>query len=84
MDLIKSYFLDRTHRVQIDVILVSLQRLYVEFRQGSDLGPLKFCLYMLPLSAILTFHKIGYHVYADDTQIYVSFKCDDSLQASGK
>ena len=42
------------------------------------------CLYMLPLSAILRFHKIGYHVYADDTQIYVSFKCDDPSQALDK
>ena len=39
---------------------------------------------MLPLSAILRFHKIGYHVYADDTQIYVSFKCDDPSQALDK
>ena len=39
---------------------------------------------MLPLSAILRFHNIGYHVYADDTQIYVSFKCEDPLQALGK
>ena len=39
---------------------------------------------MLPLSAILRFHKIDYHVYAVDTQIYVSFKCDDPLQAIGK
>ena len=39
---------------------------------------------MLPLSAILRFHKIGYHVYADDTQIYVLFKCDDPSQALGK
>ena len=39
---------------------------------------------MLPLSAILRFYKIGYHVYADDTQIYVSFKCDDPSQALGK
>ena len=36
---------------------------------------------MLPLSVILRFHKIGYLVYADDTQIYVSFKCDDPSQA---
>ena len=39
---------------------------------------------MLPLSAILRFHKIGYHVYADDTQIYVSFICDDPSQALDK
>ena len=39
---------------------------------------------MLPLSTILLFHKIGYHVHADDTQMYVSFKCDDPLQALGK
>ena len=39
---------------------------------------------MLPLSAILRFHKIGYHVYADDTQIYVPFKCDDPSQALDK
>ena len=52
--------------------------------QGSVLGPLKLCLYLLPLSAILRYHNIGYQVYADDTQLYVTFKCKQPLEAISK
>ena len=33
------------------------------------------CLYLLPLSAILM-----YHVFAIDTQLYISFKCKQPLE----
>ena len=52
--------------------------------QGSVLCPLKLCLYLLPLGVILKYHDIGYHIYADDTQPYISFKCDNPLASLPK
>ena len=49
--------------------------------QCSVLGPMKFCLYLLPLGAILRHNIIGYHIYADDTQLYILFKCKDPLES---
>ena len=70
LQLIKSYFSDRTQRVVIDGILSDFASLVCEVvPQGSVLGPMKFCLYLLPLGVILRKHDNGYHIYADDRQL---------------
>ncbi len=42
--------------------------------QGSILGPILFSLYLLPLRFIFESHKVSYHIYVDDTQVYFPLK----------
>ena len=34
-------------------------------------------MYISPVGCILRCHGVSYHMYADDSQVYITFKSDD-------
>ena len=70
---IESYLMDRTQFVGIQNSVSSERPLARGVPQGSVLGPLLYVLYTSPIADIIKSHGLQYHLYADDTQLYITF-----------
>ncbi|CAB3994193.1 Hypothetical predicted protein, partial [Paramuricea clavata] len=83
LEWIKSYLLNRKQRVDLDNNFSEDCDVKYGVPQGSCLGPILFLLYVSQLYDIIDRHLPSAHGYADDTQLYVSFRpdCEDNSES---
>ena len=70
----KEYLSDRSQRVSINGSICNKFIISSGVPQGSCLGPLLFIIYASDLFKVLNKHSVKAHAYADDSQLYLSFK----------
>ena len=77
-----SYLTDRYQTVCVDGELSEPVLMECSVPQGSVLGPKNYVMYTKPLGDVIRTHGLCYHFYADDTQLYLSFKSKDDVAQS--
>ena len=81
LSLLSSYLSNRTQHITIGNQSSDSIPLTTGVPQGSVLGPLLFSLYTSPISSIFTNTPVSFHLYADDTQLYISFSSSESANS---
>ena len=78
LDWLRSYLTDRTQLVKVDDASSTIRPLHWGVPQGSVLGPMLYLWYTSPLGDIVREHGLSFHFYADDSQLYTYFSCNDT------
>ncbi len=78
--LLRSYLSDRSQSVIVSDAMSDPVPLHCGVPQGSVLGPILFSAYTSSLAHLLHAHGISYHLYADDTQLYVKLNNIDDAK----
>ncbi len=78
----ESYLTGRSFRVAWGGEVSKAHKLVTGVPQGSVHGRLLFSTYTTSLAPIIQAHGFSYHFYADDTQLYLSFRPDDPTVAA--
>ena len=74
LDWFRSYLLEQTQCIKIKDTLSDGQELKWAVPQGYVLGALLFLTYILPLAQLIKYYGLDTHGYADDSQLYVTFR----------
>ncbi len=80
----RSYLENMQYCVQIERSFSDKKTLNRGVPQGSVLGPVLFCIYTIELFYILKEQKMGFKLFADDTQFYMAVDNIDNTEVKIK
>lgn len=81
LEWIASFLSARTQQIAYGGELSSIQPVLFGVPQGSVLGPLLYVLYTAELFDVVARHRLRLHMYADDSQVYVSTPANNAAAA---
>jgi hypothetical protein len=79
LDWYRTYLFGRSQHISLNGAKSDSFDLKCEVPQGSCFGPLLFIMYASKLFEVVRTHLPDAHGFADDTQLYLSFKPDSSM-----